>query len=335
MEKQVLEKWREIYYYASVILKLDPWSRFGERDLFIMACRGSEEEHFFTFLYESCGVHGIALYRTAHACFAAQERLHSPNRKKEPAFQIQDAIIFWLGDREDVSKENYSLIKELGIQCRGRGAWPFFEQYRCGYMPRAVSEDQLDVLLDDMGNLQMMVRAIVEQNLVVDFAHGQVVARFYSEDQDQYFTFATNLNGPRKPVYPVIELREMRILNDLAAMPSKGKVCLDWSYLPTVMKEGKERIIPRLVLIVDSQSGLILKNVLLAPKKYPVTHVFDILVDLCQERGKPAEIQICDEELKSGLEDFCKKTNIKLTMRKQLNKLTTARNFVLEQIKRQ
>ena len=55
MEKEILKKWEEIYFYASRVVSYNPWSRFGEKDLFVFLTKDKKEEHFFCFLEESCG----------------------------------------------------------------------------------------------------------------------------------------------------------------------------------------------------------------------------------------------------------------------------------------
>ena len=47
--------------------------------------------------------------------------------------------------------------------------WLHFQQYRLGYAPRQVQEQDLDQLLDDLGNLWMMVRAVCEEDLKTNF----------------------------------------------------------------------------------------------------------------------------------------------------------------------
>ena len=47
--------------------------------------------------------------------------------------------------------------------------WLHFQQYRLGYAPRQVQEQDLDQLLDDLWNLWMMVRAVCEEDLKTNF----------------------------------------------------------------------------------------------------------------------------------------------------------------------
>lgn len=332
MEKEILEKWKQIYFYASQIAFYDPWSRFAEKDILVMITKDKKEEHFFCFLEESCGRCSIAFYRNGCDCFNAQERLHGANTKKEPVFLLQNAIIFQLGDREDISKENYALLKALDLKCRGKGGWPHFEQYRVGYAPRAVCEEDLDMLLDDLGNLWMMVRAVFEERILTDFTNRKVLTRSYSPADDLYYTYMAPLKLPPKATYNLITMTENEWLALMRSLPSKGTIALDWSYLPTMVREGKEKIVPRLLLAVDTRTGCIIKAETLPPSSQPCDDLFDVLESIFTERGKPAAIEICDKEMECYLSDFCQKVRIRLEIRKQLKQTTVARRELFKSL---
>ncbi len=329
MEQNILKKWKEIYYYAGLIVDLDPWSRFKEKDIFVLKPKDRQEEHFFSFLMESCGRCGIAFYRSGQAYCRARERLRGKNTKKEPMFMLQDAVVFVLGDREDVSKKNYTIIKDLGLKCRGKGAWPFFEKYQVGYAPREVPEDELDGLLDDLGNLWMMVHLIVEGRVTVDFAKHEAMVRGYNPGDDTFYSFSSKLNRPIKAEYNVVTMNDMEWLANLRNIPSKGTVSLDWSYLPTVIRDEGVDIIPRLLLIVENQSGCILRCTMLPPSELPHEDLLDELLQLIDTYGKPAVIQICDKEIECYIGDLCKQANIRVEVKSQLKQLSVARREMI------
>ena len=261
---------------------------------------------------------------------AAQCRLHGANPKREPLFDLQDAVILLWGDREDVSKDNYELIKALGMKFRGRGAWLHFQQYRLGYAPRQVQEQDLDQLLDDLGNLWMMVRAVCEEDLKTNFDNREAVLRFYSEKDELYYTGSFPVNLPRKISYPEIIMRESADLQELRTKRCRGSIALDWSYLPASYREGGENIIPRLLLAVDVKSGVILETEMLSPADDPCASLFEMISQISWSYAKPTIIEICDAEIESYIADFCKQVGIRLVVKKQLKGITQARRMYLE-----
>ncbi len=325
MEKEILEKWGKIYDFAQKIAFFNPWELFAEDNVFALIPKGTKQEHYFSFLSESCGQYGIAIYQNGTAYVAAQCRLHGTNPKKEPLFDLQDAVILLWGDREDISKENYALIKSLGLKCRGRGAWLHFQEYRVGYVPRQVQEPDLDRLVDDLGNLWMMMRAVCEENLKTNFDNREALVRFYSEKDELYYTGSFPINLPRKIEYPEIVMEESADLQELRDLRSRGSIALDWSYIPASYKENGEHIIPRLLLAVDCKSGMILGSDMLSPGEQPCAGLFDMISRISHSYSKPAVIEICDREIESCITDFCKRVGIRLVMKKQIKVITQAR----------
>lgn len=329
MEKEMLEKWRKIYNLAQLIAAYDPWELFAEEHTFALIPKGTRNERYFSFLAESSGQCGIAIYPSGNAYVAAQCRLQGANPKREPLFDLQDAVILLWGDREDISKDNYVLIKMLGLKFRGRGAWLHFQEYRVGYVPRQIQERDLDRLLDDLGNLWMMVRAIREENLKTNFDNREAVVRFYSEKDDMYYTGSFPVNLPRKISYPEITMQESADLQELRDKRCRGSIALDWSYLPASYREDGENIIPRLLLAVDTKSGVILDTQMLSPMDDFCAELFDMISHISWNYAKPATIEICDAEIEAIIADFCKQVGIRLVLKKQIKAITQGRRMYL------
>lgn len=327
--KEIIEKWRKIYSFAQLIAACDPWELFAEENTFALVPKGTRNEHYFSFLTESSGQCGIAIYPSGNAYVAAQCRLHGANPKREPLFDLQDAVILLWGDREDVSKGNYELIKALGLKFRGRGAWLHFQEYRVGYVPRQVQEQDLDRLSDDLGNLWMMVRAVCEENLKTNFDNREAVVRFYSEKDDLYYTGSFPVNLPKRINYPEITMQESADLQELRAKRCRGSIALDWSYLPASYREDGENIIPRLLLAVDAKSGVIFETEMLSPADDPCASLFDMISHISWSYAKPSVIEICDAEIESYIADFCKQVGIRLVVKKQIKAIAQARRMYL------
>lgn len=119
MEKTNLEQWAKLYHFMLEISKLEPWERLSEEDAFVYAQKGTEKELVFSILGHECPFCGIACYPSWAAYSRARLRLGGENRRQEPLFMLQDAMIGIWGARKDVSKDNYEIVKALGL--RGHG----------------------------------------------------------------------------------------------------------------------------------------------------------------------------------------------------------------------
>ena len=201
-----------------------------------------------------------------------------------------------------------------------------------GYAPRAVCEEDLDRLLDDLGNLWMMLRVVFEEGIPTNFENRMVLTRCYSPKDDMFYTYMAPLKQKPRATYTTLTMTENEWLSLMRDMPSKGTIALDWSYLPMVIYEGRERIVPRLLLVVDARTGCIIKSEMLPPSDAPYDDLFDVIESVIAVRGKPAAIEICDKELESYLTDFCQKARIRLDIRKQLKQTTAVRRELLKDL---
>ena len=188
----------------------------------------------------------------------------------------------------------------------------------------------LDTLLDDMGNLLMMVHAVVENHLEDQLGHGRVLLRFYDPERDLFCThFADSMPLPRATL-GTITMQDTPWLQKVRTMIPRGTVEIDWSYLPTTVKNGKDIIVPRLLLICNSHTGYILKCPLLPPSEDPFEDLMSVLRETIDEYGKPATIEICDDELEDDIADLCQKAKIRLVKKKRLRQTTLARKELLK-----
>ena len=54
----------------------------------------------------------------------------------------QTCLVFYLGDRVEVPKQQKEIIKELGLRYRGNGNWPYFLSYKKRFIPNHINDIQ-------------------------------------------------------------------------------------------------------------------------------------------------------------------------------------------------
>ncbi len=330
MTGKLRNKWLKLYECAAHIGALDPWEIFGEADKFAYMWKAKEKTFYFSFIAESAGRFGIACYDGEVNYARARKRLNARNNKQEPTFMLQDAYICLWGNREDLSKPTYELIRELGFSFRGKGAWLYFQRYETGYEPVLPSERDLDLMTEAFGNLYMMVRAVREGSVDPQFDRGVTLTRWYDPEDKLYYTHPFQVPEPEAP-RTEITFQPDPLFDDLLKTPRGHSVWeLDWSYMPTLVKDGDRWVFPHIVLCVDQDSGLVLFHEMLDLKGNIVNAVADDLCTTMAELGRPASIALCDDDLKAIVEDLCRKTRVKLTFKKRLPALKAARDELLK-----
>ena len=95
-----------------------------------------------------------------------------------------------------------------------------------------------------------------------------------------------------------------------------------------VIKDKGRKFFPKLLLGVNSKTGVIIFEHLFAPDEQTHITVINAIDRMLARLGKPSQIFICSDELESILKDFCSKGNIKLTFKKRLLEIDKARKSI-------
>lgn len=335
MTNKLKDKWLHLYKVAQQIGVMQPWEDFCESDRFTYIWKDKSKKVFFSFIGESAQKCGIACYIGEDDYMRARVRLTQKNDKYEPVFMLQNALICLWDDREDLSKESYALIKELGFKPRGKGAWLHFDRYEIGYVPTPIDEKDVDLLTTAFENLHMMLRAIYDRGLDPEFDKGMTLVRWYEPKDKLYYTHPFGIDISKNIIsHPLVTVHENDWMREVRSMKCADySIELDWSYVGVIYNDEDGRgTFPRMLLAVDPKNGFVHVNEMLSPSHNQPGIVFNILGHFVQRYGKPSEIAICDEDLKGILFDVCKKVGIKLTVKKRLSAVNNARKMLLAQI---
>lgn len=335
MTNQLKDKWLHLYGVAQQIGIMQPWDDFSESDKFAYVWKDKNKSVFFSFIGESAQKYGIACYVGEENYLRARARLTEKNHKHEPTFMLQNALICLWDDREELSKESYALIKELGLKLRGKGAWLHFDRYEIGYAPVPLEEEEIDLLTTAFENLHMMLRAIYERGLEPEFAQGKILVRWYEPKDELYYTHPFEIDLSRDIItHPQVTVHDNDWMREVRSMKRADySVELDWSYIDIIYDDEAGRgTVPHMLLAVEPESGVVLVNEMLSPSHNQTGVIFNVLDHFVQQYGKPFEIAICDEDLQGILSDVCQKVGIKLTVKKKLSAVNRARKAILAQL---
>ena len=129
-EEASLEEWRVLYEAAAKIKELKPWEKFWDMDLFALA-EGADIA-FAVILGRGGECYGISIYEGFEGLndfwrLCNQGRL---NISETYAGLTQTNLTCYWGDRNELSQEQYQIIKSLGYKFRGKNQWPYFLSHK-------------------------------------------------------------------------------------------------------------------------------------------------------------------------------------------------------------
>ena len=264
-----LDSWRRLYEAALPLKKLAPWEGMAEDEVFgvqdpetgtigFVSVMGLLGEHF-----------GLAVYLGAEGLYQFWDvEIFAPDIAPQSVLEIPHLQASF-EDRQLLESKDRKIIKDLGLQFRGKSAWPIFRSVRPGCPPwfleteeirflTHVLEQSLDVLSRYQGDPSLLEPAGDESYLV------RVPRREAGALKWEDRIFQIPPAGPRT----ISLAMNHQTLEDLKRLPQGDlQLELDLFMLPGIIQARKEDrpYHPYMLLMVETQRGLILGTDLLTP----------------------------------------------------------------------
>lgn len=314
-EQPSLEQWAALYDVGINLKKLAPWRILRDQDILVIHLPGREEPVYCSVMGNGGQNYAIGVYPGKMAFWRLSRMIErTPDDPPVLFLADQDCLLCNFGDREELEPQDRAVLKELGLRFRGHNEWVYFRAMTPGTFPWFINAEQAELLLESLQNLFMLCKCYMEGNLKVDFNAGETLVRYYDAPKKTWYnTVIPQLLIPR-PRF------EMQLADELALARMKKQkktgnaLELEWLYLPIPIQENR-KVQPyavHLTLMLDRESGYILKQHMAGPDEEPLTAPPSMLVDYIMEYGRPGAVYVRTEEQASLLEHTCKTVGVKL-----------------------
>ncbi|MBN1140156.1 MAG: hypothetical protein JXM73_26535 [Anaerolineae bacterium] len=263
-----LDEWRRLYAAAMRIKEIAPWQWMSETDVFGVQDPETQELGFVSVMGEMGEHLALALYLGAEGLTRFWEFCEAAD------FAPPEAVLGLLRleasfeDRNELTPKDRDTIKALGLTFRGRQAWPMFRSFRPGYVPWYLEPQEVRFLA-----CALEQAAEVAPRLQAD--PGMLAAT----DETSYLVRVRSKKGQRPAWHdqvlrvPPVEPRSISVPMDTdvleQAMQIERRVPsleVDFPMVPVhVGEKGTRPYFPRMLLVVESESGMVLSTELLRP----------------------------------------------------------------------
>ncbi len=326
-EEASLEQWRALYEAAAKIKELKPWERFWDMDL--IALKEGDDSAFAVIMGRGGECYGIAIYEGLEGL---NDFMMLCNREKLNLSQIytgftQNSLTCYWGDRDELSQEQYRIIKSLGYKFRGKNQWPYFISHKTGYLPYNMDAAEVERMTVYLLRLAQAIAYYDERKFEIDFERGNLFC--YSLDQE-----TGRWGGTEQPL-PFVSYRFVRLdisdekfERELCEVP-QGNRGLDVQIecIPAAIgdEEYERPGAIRMVMLADTTTGMILSADIIHPDEFEGDVLINCILGVIFESGRPREIRICNDIIENYLCDLCKVAKIKL---KKVKKIPVFQEFL-------
>lgn len=261
-------EWFALYQAAMQVKAMAPWEWMSEDDLFgvqhptideigFVSVMGSLGEHYAVAVY--LGPKGLYGFWGLHE--------NEPKLVAEDLFKIPQLQASF-EDRNELTKQDRDLIKELGLKFRGRQAWPMFRSIRPGYFPWYLESAEAQLLTSALTQvLDVAPRFKENPDLLTPGDDDAYLVRIQQEEADGMVWSDTIMTVALPPPESISIAMDLEALEQLKqAAPGHGRMEIDLFMLPAqIGEQGTRPYYTYVLLIVDAASGMILGNDLLQP----------------------------------------------------------------------
>lgn len=326
-------EWEGVYKAAIEFRRIEPWQWMEDTDLFGVrnpengeigyCCVVGSLGEFFG-LIVNLGREGLDVYLKTQAGEVSPQ--------DDDVIYQNKALVASFGDRRSLQKPDLDVVKRLGLKFKGATSWPSFQSHQPGYYPWYLNRKEvLFLTLCLQQATAVALRFKTNKNLFRSSRKNHFFVRV-AEKQGGQLTWRDEWLPPSPPLEPEIEtpildeLRLQRIKKN--AFQSNEIWEVDSFHVPVPIKEGKKPFYPRVLLVVDQNSGIVLVSHLEDPERYRAEFQNQMLKLIENLKAVPREMMIRDRELFRLLDPIASKMGFALTAVKRFKELGKARKHL-------
>ncbi|UOE75105.1 plasmid pRiA4b ORF-3 family protein [Parageobacillus thermoglucosidasius] len=296
--------WRALLEKAVALKLLAPWQWMDDDEIFLVIDPETNERLYCSVIGALGQEHGMVVY-IGEQGYESLRHLFERSYPKEDPVYTQRAVLISFVDRNELSKEDYELLRSQGMTFRGKKQWPQFRSFIPGYYPWTISEEEAKLVTTALDQALDVAQRVKEGELSLPvFPQDVKMFARVGEKMDGTVIWRddavllSELEGEKKtPTYELlVEPKLMKMVKKIGQV-YYGSIEFDAGYInkPVQEKRGERPYFPIFVLAVDVNTGFIIHSDML-PIENVVMRVQKSFLDMLLRIGKiPREIRMKKE----------------------------------------
>lgn len=317
-KEATLEQWAGLYERVMALTELEPWEILeSDRVIAIADKDGSGDVYCSVRGHSARELCGVRIFMNSGGLEDLDMILEAERqgmRQARYACAQMSCLEFAYMDREEVFPAQRARIKALGLKYRGRGCWPVFASRKRRYAPCDLDADEVEQMCFALENLVMVVRGLREQGMVDEVKPGDMILRYYDEEDRLWYTGAMpRIWSVRK--YPIIEITDELLKRKLQkAEKNRMEILMDFVYLNQAMhlETGGRPVNPLILQAVDRATGMILCAEMVSIEDDEADAVMDFFLSYVDQFGCMRSITARNKRIHAALELVAKDCKIRL-----------------------
>lgn len=320
-----LEEWKQLYEAAMCFQQESPWEWMWDSDIFGVRNPADGDIGYCCVLGRAGEVFGMAAYLGTEGLegFLKIKNKKTVVNEDDDIMHSNKCLLVSFEKKNVLEKADKEIISNLGLEFRGKNAWPLFRSYLPGYFPWYLNKEQA-----------VFLAHCLHQSKETALQYKENPRLFDARSEENYFVRIQDKDNPEKewknswlsplPLHRVLlvsrELDKKRLEN-ISQTAARGRQAweVDSFYSPAYIAEkGKRPYYPITIIFVDSASFFILNAHVTAMEKFRMEIDTKLLETIEQAGVIPQEIWVNKEETAFLLEKVTEALGIKICLVKKL-----------------
>ncbi|MDX1909064.1 MAG: hypothetical protein SF053_18650 [Bacteroidia bacterium] len=266
--------WVKLYELADAFRRLAPWQWMYHTDLFGVKDPETGETGYCCILGRGDASLGMAVYRNQKGLQAYERRIEvEPERPAAMPYLAQDCWIISFHVQEELTEDEKTRIRRLGLQ-GGEGAqWPLIEDFSPGMVPWPITrEEEARFLLLALEQAMYVATQYRDNPEYVERAGADPWQLLIREPhiRENHLMWEDDW-VPVPPFVPEarpIPINKLFLRSNLSPLPrSSARWLIDIFYFPspTQPAQGERPFFPQLMLVIDLRSERVIGHTLFTP----------------------------------------------------------------------
>ncbi|MGB9662238.1 MAG: DUF7309 domain-containing protein [Moorellaceae bacterium] len=328
-----MNQWQVLYDLAQAFRKAGPWQWMSEDNLFGVKDPDTGEVGYCAVIGELKETYGLVVYPGSEglASYALMKESQDPRDLEFISHQKALSLIF--ANSNELSDKDKALIKELGLNFRGKNAWPVFRSMKPWYYPWYFTTEEarfFTVVLEQA--LEFCLECRQKPYLLETLRGDRILVKVKAGRGWQYEW--QELPPPPVVEFPVLVLSKV-IRRKIERECRKAAINWETGFFPfpvPVKDKNDERpYFPVVTLWVDEVSGMILHLEMFRPGEwYKVAEGF--MTAALRSGVLPATIYTSQPEVIGMLQAAVEKLGVGLKPARELKALEMAKKAIIRDL---
>jgi len=233
---------------------------------------------------------------------------------------MQKCLMCSFLSRDILGKEDYQIIKDLGLKPRGKNAWAEFKIYEPGLYPWFINASQCRFMTHILRQALIVSQEVKDDKSRLELGlknnKPHLLARILI---DGIWTETKIQADSYSPQFTSFHFTDEFKIRKLAKVKPSIKIEADAFFMPTPVMEEPRPFYPKTCILLEKSSGAPIYCETLRSLESDGQKVLDGLYSFVEQTGKkPAVIYVSKEEMCFLLLDTCKQVGIEIQMVKEL-----------------